>query len=476
MIIIDGVKKLKVLDASPLKEGIQTTISAIETTHSDISSAQRAVRGLTSLEESLKGEMGSSVRAFYENCHQPFLIYMHQVLTDYKQTLQNVREAVHSFDPVDTAYVKEEFLSNDVIRDLDKIENETEDLSTEANSIMSSVTDIVALTRLDTDSLREAVDQGNRKSRTTIEELNELDSSQTALLDSVYQDFQTMETYLSEIAGKIDKGAMSVSSFKVDAISGIPEHQKIMESVLPEANESEDAFIKKGEDSLQDNYTAGFDSTVLYKNWGARVNRGADAYALSEMGYKVYKGAKIEKRVIGSAKSGNFNRYTIRNPEVLELGKQKKSGRTTKIFDQSYINKNKNLPVNQYIKSGTGAIAGMKSKAGWLGVVAGSVANGVYDYIYKDAPLSKVAGDVGVDVGFGAVSLAVGGAVSALAVGSFGLPLLGGAAIAVGASLVFSSLIDGIKFGKGKNKKSVSEHVKSGVQSIGGWFKKKLSF
>jgi|GEM_PF-2172030 len=455
MIIIDGVKKLKVLDASPLKEGIQTTISAIETTHSDISSAQRALRGLTSLEESLKGEMGSSVRAFYENCHQPFLIYMHQVLTDYKQTLQNVREAVHSFDPVDTAYVKEEFLSNDVKRDLNKIENETEDLSTEANSIMSSVADIVALTRLDTDSLREAVDQGNRKSRTTIEKLNELDSSQSALLDSVYQNFQTMETYLSEIAGKIDKGAMSVSSFKVDAISGIPEHQKIMERVYSEARDPDNKVgVNKDKQVKESDINSGQVNGAL--------NTAAGATEVGDMANKTVKGAKVEY-----IKDGVPRRYNVSNPEALGLPKQNKPGRKTKIYDKTYLKGNKHA-FNKYVKFGSGAIAGLKSKAGWFGVVAGTLAEGAINYFHKDQPLLKVAGDVSADVGVGALSLAVGGAASALAVGTVGAPLLLGAAIGFGASAGATWLASNVKIGK----KSVSEHIKSGFKSIAGWFKR----
>ncbi|MFB5283934.1 hypothetical protein [Peribacillus sp. Hz7] len=77
-----------------------------------------------------------------------------------------------------------------------------------------------------------------------------------------------------------------------------------------------------------------------------------------------------------------------------------------------------------------------------------------------------------MDAGLGAVSLAAGAVVVSIA-GMFGAPLVGVAAIGLGASLVTTYLTDGIKIGK--DEKNLSDGLKDGVQkgikTVAGWMK-----
>lgn len=90
---------MKVLDVNSLHKGIQSIHSEIETLHSQITALQRAVRGVTELDAELKGRTGESIRSFYNQIHQPFLILLHQSLTDYAKVLDGIKGSIQAFEP-----------------------------------------------------------------------------------------------------------------------------------------------------------------------------------------------------------------------------------------------------------------------------------------------------------------------------------------------------------------------------------------
>lgn len=175
---------MKVLDAESLHKGIDDIKNEIPDFQQQISAIQQAVNGVVSLNDALKGKGGEAIRTFYEQCHQPFLIYMQHFLTDYEKLLDEVKEAVLSFEPNKKAMIKEEFLEDDVTTGLEKVEDVTISLTDEANVIMDSVRDIVSLPKLDDEEFLHNVQRGKRKTKDTIEGLHDLDDSQTKALES----------------------------------------------------------------------------------------------------------------------------------------------------------------------------------------------------------------------------------------------------------------------------------------------------
>ena len=160
-------------------------------------------------------------------------------------------------------------------------------------------------------------------------------------------------------------------------------------------------------------------------------------------------------------------RYRVHNPEVAGIRPPKNKNRKTKLYDRNHMKqKGVKTPIQQHVKPGSGAINGLKTKAGWFGIALETGLN-VKDNIRDGESTSKIIGDAGVDVGIGAVSLLAAGAASAIAVGTFGAPLIGGAIVAAGLSYGIMGIMS-IKAGD----KTLTGHVKSGVQSIAGWFSK----
>ena len=81
---------MKVLEC--LQTGIEKTIADIETKRTQIEAIQRSVRDLHSLDDALTGQAGDSIRGFYKNTHEPFLIFLHQSMTDYELALEKIRD------------------------------------------------------------------------------------------------------------------------------------------------------------------------------------------------------------------------------------------------------------------------------------------------------------------------------------------------------------------------------------------------
>ncbi|WHX24541.1 T7SS effector LXG polymorphic toxin [Virgibacillus halodenitrificans] len=63
---------MKVLDVESLKNNITTSTKQIDAFQDKITGLQKAVRGIVSLEDSLKGTGGEAIRGFYDDCHHVY--------------------------------------------------------------------------------------------------------------------------------------------------------------------------------------------------------------------------------------------------------------------------------------------------------------------------------------------------------------------------------------------------------------------
>ncbi|WLV24213.1 T7SS effector LXG polymorphic toxin [Aciduricibacillus chroicocephali] len=127
------------------------------------------------MEDSFKGKTAESIFSFYRLCHEMFLTYMLEFLSEYSKVLSEIKEAIHSYGPHVKGYINEKFIEQDVAKALDKLEDQTENLADEANNIMTSVSDIVALEQLKTWEFNTSVRHEKEKGKKTVEQLLDLD-------------------------------------------------------------------------------------------------------------------------------------------------------------------------------------------------------------------------------------------------------------------------------------------------------------
>src|SRR5699024_2922911 len=219
---------MKVLDVQGLQTGIDDTIKDIGNFQDQITSVQKAVRGVTSLDDALKGKGGDAIRAFYNDCHQPLLVYMNKFLADYKETLEETKQAVQSFEAGEKGFIR-----SDVENVMQKVGEVTTGLTDEANSIMKSFNDIVSFTRIEPKIVLHHLQRGKKKTRETVEQLHELDNKQTKALESVEQELTTMKNYVSELEGKIRNGDISISEYDRSIIKNNDVYNEVLGEVNP---------------------------------------------------------------------------------------------------------------------------------------------------------------------------------------------------------------------------------------------------
>lgn len=236
---------MRILEVNHLQTGIDHAIKEIESFHGQISAVQRAVRDFHAHDDALKGEGGEAIRAFYNECHQPFLIYLYQSLVDYQSVLTGMKDAVDSFESNKSGFVSQEFLENDVVNEFDKVKKKTIELTDDANSILEGVQDLVAVKKIDESEVVESVQRGKNKAKDVVEELNALDASQVTALESVKDDLNTMGNYISDIESKFKSGDLSVRNYSVEALQGIPAYNSIMDEVYGEGSGSFEVLLEK---------------------------------------------------------------------------------------------------------------------------------------------------------------------------------------------------------------------------------------
>ncbi|MEK5214185.1 T7SS effector LXG polymorphic toxin [Psychrobacillus sp. FSL H8-0487] len=163
---------------------------------SEVEAIRRAVEGLVAMEDELKGQGGSAIRAFYTECHLPLLQQFLVSAAGYKQVLQQMENALYALEPDTSGHIVEQFLEGEVEQGLTTIAQLTENLTNESNSIMDQVSDIVALPHLDDSGVQEGVLDAKRKRGDTVSRLQEFDATQTAALLPFEQDMQAMDTWI----------------------------------------------------------------------------------------------------------------------------------------------------------------------------------------------------------------------------------------------------------------------------------------
>ena len=171
----------------------------------------QAVQGVVAMEDSLKGEGGNAIRAFYADCHLPFLQFFKLFQSRFTYVLKQMDAALDGLEPDSSGFIREHFLDVEIEQGLKTIAQLTESLTDEANSIMNQVADIVALPHLNDSEVQEGVHTATIKRDTTLTQLHEFDANQTTALTPIEQDLLTMETWISDIEGLFTDGVTAIN-------------------------------------------------------------------------------------------------------------------------------------------------------------------------------------------------------------------------------------------------------------------------
>lgn len=229
---------LKVLDARELHGGLKELHSSLHSLEEQIRNIARDVEGITSLEDSFRGEGAAAIQAFFRECHSPFLLFFEGFLTDYQNTLKRIACSLQMLEPASNGFIRQSFLDGEAAQGLVKTESITRSLTEETNTVMQKVSDIVSLPHLQDGEFSAQVRRAELHRRNTVDDLMTFDGQQTLALDPIEQDLHLMQTYIDEISSLFQSGNLSVSGYSVKQLHSSPIYGELLEGIRHKAGNS----------------------------------------------------------------------------------------------------------------------------------------------------------------------------------------------------------------------------------------------
>ncbi|QKY70324.1 hypothetical protein Len3610_12615 [Lentibacillus sp. CBA3610] len=245
------------------------------------------------MEDAFKGKAANSIRAFYQESHMPFLVFMEGFIRDFQDALAKIKNSLASLESDEQGYIRESFLQEDVKQGLKNAENVTMTLTDEANHVISAVRDIVPLPSVDDSDFLDRSQQARKKTDHTLEKLYTFDSESTRALDKPQNDLDLMQTYINKLGGMVSSGDISIGNYSVQQLSQHDFHQALISGVRGKAVQnmlSLDVLIGKGAANLLSRY-------VPYS--GAWINKLAEKFEMRTTEYS-FRALNVVTASVGS--------------------------------------------------------------------------------------------------------------------------------------------------------------------------------
>ncbi|MED4532578.1 T7SS effector LXG polymorphic toxin [Metabacillus fastidiosus] len=208
-------------------KGIDETLSKLESTQTNLQQIQVNVEKFISLEDSFRGRGGDSIRSFYQECHVPFLKFFENVVIQYIDLLKQMSVSLRSMEPSSSGFIRQSFLELELEQGLQKIDFITKELTDEANQIIASVSDIIALREVDDDEFAYQVRLAKQNKCETIEKLNQFDHQQTTSLYPIEDSLKKMRQFIQEISSKFKSKELNIYNFQAKQLEKIESYREI---------------------------------------------------------------------------------------------------------------------------------------------------------------------------------------------------------------------------------------------------------
>ncbi|MGN9865425.1 T7SS effector LXG polymorphic toxin [Bacillus swezeyi] len=220
---------MKTLDVQALHNAIDQTLEQLKQQSDEISKVKKSVEGITSLDDALKGKGGDAIRAFYKECHTPFLQFFESFIEEYSSALKKMKSALTSLEPNHNGYISQAFLEHELEQGLNAADRTTKHLVSKANATIAKVSHIVDLPDLNDNDFHEQNQKALKEIGTTLEKLHAFDREQTNALKTAEQDLETMQQYITRLEKMYTSPKIEITGYQkgsilkpdeMDALSG----------------------------------------------------------------------------------------------------------------------------------------------------------------------------------------------------------------------------------------------------------------
>ncbi|WMW46622.1 T7SS effector LXG polymorphic toxin [Bacillus paralicheniformis] len=190
---------MKTLDVQALHKAIDQTLEQLKHQSDEFAKVKKAVDSITSLDDALKGKGGDAIRAFYAECHTPFLQFYDSFIEEYSSTLKKMKSALNSLEPNHNGFISQSFLEHELENGLNAADRTTKNLVSKTNTTIAKVSHIVDLPDLNDNGFHEQNQKAIKEISTTLEKLHAFDREQTNALKTAENDLETMQRYISRL-------------------------------------------------------------------------------------------------------------------------------------------------------------------------------------------------------------------------------------------------------------------------------------
>ncbi|MED1126564.1 T7SS effector LXG polymorphic toxin [Bacillus paralicheniformis] len=190
---------MKTLDVQALHKAIDQTLEQLKHQSDEFDKVQKSVEEIASLDDALKGKGGDAIRAFYEECHTPFLQFYDTFIEEYSSTLKKMKSALNSLEPNHNGFISQTFLEHELEQGLNTADRTTKHLVSKTNATIAKVSHIVDLPDLNDTDFHEQNQKALKEINQTIEKLHTFDREQTSALKTAENDLETMQRYISRL-------------------------------------------------------------------------------------------------------------------------------------------------------------------------------------------------------------------------------------------------------------------------------------
>ncbi|MEC2288806.1 T7SS effector LXG polymorphic toxin [Bacillus licheniformis] len=241
---------MKTLDVQALHNAIDQTLEQLKQQSDEFAKVKKAVDGITSLDDALKGKGGDAIRAFYEECHTPFLQFYDTFIEEYSSTLKKMKTALNSLEPNHNGFISQSFLEHELENGLNAADRTTKNLVSKTNATIAKVSHIVDLPDLNDSGFHEQNQKALKEISTTLEKLHAFDREQTNALKTAENDLETMQKYIARLEKMYTGPKIEITSYQKGAILKPDEmdtlngnQETAMGAMLKKVGDKEDADV-----------------------------------------------------------------------------------------------------------------------------------------------------------------------------------------------------------------------------------------
>ncbi|MGE6624999.1 T7SS effector LXG polymorphic toxin [Bacillus pumilus] len=271
---------MKTLDAFALINGIDQTLNTLKQQSQHISSIEKQIHQIISLDGALKGEAGQAIRSFYTECHIPFLQFFQVVIEEYSTALKSTKQALHALEPNQHGLISQSFIEHELDQGLKKAERTISEIVTDVNHAIARIGHIVHLPNVDESAFQQNYQKAWLETSRTIGLLHAFDREQTSALQETKSSLQTMKQFINTLSTMFTGPKIDITTYQKGSIFKDEKEEKISSNVgglndkidNPKDNPMMIMLKKLREKERTDVETVVLDDTHKYINKQVTVN------------------------------------------------------------------------------------------------------------------------------------------------------------------------------------------------------------